>query len=54
MKAKWKLMKAKWKLITPLHRSKHQALTQEKDGLIEKIKQQEMQRKKWKNNTPHA
>lgn len=32
--------------ITPLHRSKHQALTQEKDGLIEKTKQQEMERKK--------
>jgi hypothetical protein len=32
--------------ITPLHRSKHQALTKEKDSLLEKTKQQDMERKK--------
>jgi hypothetical protein len=32
--------------ITPLHRSKHQALTEEKDSLIQKTKQQEMERQK--------
>jgi hypothetical protein len=32
--------------ITPLYRSKHQALTHEQDSLLEKTKQQDMERKK--------